>query len=151
RLDMPGPATLIDGQAIAAEITQKVAEEAATCKQAGRRPPALAVVLIGHNPASQASVRRKGMKAGELGLHSVQHDLPASTSQAELLDLVGHLNEDPAIHGILVQLPLPGHIDTSKVIEAIRPEKDVDGFHPINVGRLVSGEPEKALVSCTPA
>ncbi|SHF30874.1 methylenetetrahydrofolate dehydrogenase (NADP+) / methenyltetrahydrofolate cyclohydrolase [Kaistia soli DSM 19436] len=113
--------------------------------------PGLAVVLVGEDPASQVYVGAKGRKAEELGFHSVQHTLSAATSEADVLALVRALNADPAIHGILVQLPLPGHINAAAVLETIDPAKDVDGFHPINVGRLAIGEPERALISCTPA
>ena len=99
--------------------------------------PGLAVVLVGDNPASQTYVAGKGRAAKACGFHSIQHTLPAETSEAELLALVEALNADPAVHGILVQLPLPEHINSSRVLEAIAPAKDVDGFHPINVGLLV--------------
>ncbi|MCX5521135.1 bifunctional methylenetetrahydrofolate dehydrogenase/methenyltetrahydrofolate cyclohydrolase FolD [Kaistia defluvii] len=144
-------ATVIDGKAVAAEIIAKVAVETGRLIAAGGVAPGLAVVLVGDDAASQVYVGAKGRKATELGFHSVQHTLPLSTSEAEVLAIVGELNRDPAIHGILVQLPLPRHIDTTKVIEAIDPAKDVDGFHPINVGRLAIGERDRALVSCTPA
>ncbi|MBN9059858.1 MULTISPECIES: bifunctional methylenetetrahydrofolate dehydrogenase/methenyltetrahydrofolate cyclohydrolase FolD [Kaistia] len=145
------PAAVIDGKAVAAEITDKVAAETGRLIAAGGVAPGLAVVLVGDDAASQVYVGAKGRKAKELGFHSVQHTLPLSTSEAEVLAIVDQLNRDPSIHGILVQLPLPRHIDTSKVIEAIDPAKDVDGFHPINVGRLAIGERDRALVSCTPA
>ena len=109
------------------------------------------MVIVGEDPASQVYVASKGKKAKECGFHSVQHTLPADTSEAELLELIGDLNADPAIHGILVQLPLPGHIDSGKIIQTIAPEKDVDGFHFINVGKLGTGELETAFVPCTPA
>ncbi|WP_018185251.1 bifunctional methylenetetrahydrofolate dehydrogenase/methenyltetrahydrofolate cyclohydrolase FolD [Kaistia granuli] len=144
-------AAIIDGKAVAAEITVKVAVETGRLIASGGRAPGLAVVLVGDDAASQVYVGAKGRKASELGFHSVQHTLPLDTSEAEVLAIVETLNKDPAIHGILVQLPLPRHIDTSKVIEAIDPAKDVDGFHPINVGRLAIGERDRALVSCTPA
>ncbi|MCX5496913.1 bifunctional methylenetetrahydrofolate dehydrogenase/methenyltetrahydrofolate cyclohydrolase FolD [Kaistia dalseonensis] len=144
-------AAIIDGKAVAADITARVAAGTAELVAAGALPPGLAVVLVGEDAASQVYVGAKGKKASELGFHSVQHTLPVDTSQADLLALVATLNRDPAIHGILVQLPLPAHIDTTAVIEAIEPAKDVDGFHPINVGRLAIGERDRALVSCTPA
>jgi methylenetetrahydrofolate dehydrogenase (NADP+)/methenyltetrahydrofolate cyclohydrolase len=144
-------AAIIDGKAVAAEITAEVATETARLVGAGGRAPGLAVVLVGDDAASQVYVGAKGKKAKELGFHSVQHTLPADTTEADVLAIVAALNADPAIHGILVQLPLPRHIDTMKVIEAIDPAKDVDGFHPINVGRLAIGERDRALVSCTPA
>jgi len=140
-------ARIIDGKAVAAEVTDTIAAMVA----ARGVKPGLAVVLVGSDAASQVYVGAKGRKAAELGFHSVQHTLPAETSEADLLALVASLNTDPAIHGILVQLPLPAHIDTTKVLETIDPAKDVDGFHPINVGRLAIGERERALVSCTPA
>jgi methylenetetrahydrofolate dehydrogenase (NADP+) / methenyltetrahydrofolate cyclohydrolase len=143
-------ARLIDGRAVAAAITVRVAASAARLKSETGVTPGLAVVLVGDDPASRLYVSGKGRKAEEVGFHSVQHSLPASTAEADLLGLVEKLNHDPAIHGILVQMPLPAHIDRTRVIEAIAPEKDVDGFHPINVGRLSTGA-GVALVPCTPA
>ena len=113
--------------------------------------PGLAVVLVGDNPASQTYVAGKGRAAKACGFHSIQHNLPADTPEAELLTLVHALNADPAVHGILVQLPLPKHIDSARVLELIAPEKDVDGFHPINVGLLSIGDTRRALIPCTPA
>src|SRR5690606_7754414 len=113
--------------------------------------PGIAVVIVGEDPASQVYVASKSRKAKECGFHSVQHDLPESASEEELLALIEQLNQDPAIHGILVQLPLPKHVDSGRVIQAISPEKDVDGFHFINVGKLGTGEVENAFVPCTPA
>ena len=144
------PARLIDGRAIAAAITMRVATAAARLKSEAGVTPGLAVVLVGDDPASRLYVSGKGRKAEEVGFHSVQHNLPASTGESELLALVGSLNRDPAIHGILVQFPLPAQIDRMRVIEAIAPDKDVDGLHPINVGRLATGA-GFALVPCTPA
>jgi methylenetetrahydrofolate dehydrogenase (NADP+)/methenyltetrahydrofolate cyclohydrolase len=141
-------ARLIDGKAVAAEITERVAAETRRLNAAGV-VPGLAVVLVGDDAASQVYVGAKGRKAKELGFHSVQHNLPAGTKEADLLRLVESLNADATINGILVQLPLPGQIDTAKVIEAVDPAKDVDGFHPVNVGRLATGG--AALVPCTPA
>jgi len=143
-------ARIIDGTAIAAGITEAVSAASLGLK-AGGVVPGLAVVLVGADPASEVYVRNKGRTAAALGFHSVQHNRPATISEAELLALVEDLNRDPAIHGILVQMPLPSHIDSGRVIEAIRPEKDVDGFHPINVGRLATGSRGTALVPCTPA
>jgi methylenetetrahydrofolate dehydrogenase (NADP+)/methenyltetrahydrofolate cyclohydrolase len=143
-------AVRIDGTAIAAGITARIAEETRRLKAEAGVVPGLAVVLVGNDPASQVYVAGKGRKAQELGFHSVQKTLPASISEAELLEVVHALNDDPAIHGILVQLPLPAHLDKTPVIEAIRPEKDVDGLHPINAGRLAGGDP-RAIVPCTPA
>jgi methylenetetrahydrofolate dehydrogenase (NADP+)/methenyltetrahydrofolate cyclohydrolase len=110
--------------------------------------PGLAVVIVGEDPASQLYVKNKARQTVEVGMRSFEHKLPATTGEAELLDLVARLNADPAVDGILVQLPLPRQIDAQKVIEAIDPAKDVDGFHPINAGRLMTGVP--GLVSCTP-
>jgi methylenetetrahydrofolate dehydrogenase (NADP+)/methenyltetrahydrofolate cyclohydrolase len=143
-------ATIIDGRAVAARIAGDVAAEVERLKARTLTAPGLAVVLVGDNPASRLYVGGKSRKAEELGFHSVQHNLPAATGEADLLALIGVLNRDPLIHGILVQLPLPPQIDKDKVIEAILPEKDVDGFHPVNVGRLAAGLPG-ALVPCTPA
>jgi methylenetetrahydrofolate dehydrogenase (NADP+)/methenyltetrahydrofolate cyclohydrolase len=143
-------ARVIDGRAVAAEITGRVAAETAAVKTRSGIVPGLAVVLVGDDPASRVYVGSKGRKAEELGFHSVQHTLPSDAPEADVLAVVESLNVDPAINGILVQLPLPGQIDTAKVIEAVRPDKDVDGFHPINVGRLVTGS-GAALVPCTPA
>ncbi|MGP9818784.1 bifunctional methylenetetrahydrofolate dehydrogenase/methenyltetrahydrofolate cyclohydrolase FolD [Salinarimonas sp. NSM] len=140
-------ATLIDGKAYAAGLRARVAEDVRALAALGV-VPGLAVVLVGEDPASQVYVRNKAAQTGEAGMRSFQHRLPASTSQAELLALVATLNADPAVDGILVQLPLPAQIDAQAVIEAIVPEKDVDGFHPVNVGRLATGMP--GLVPCTP-
>ncbi len=140
----------IDGRAVAEEVTQTVKRETERLKVATGAVPGLAVVLVGDDPASAIYVAGKGKKAAELGFHSVQKTLPAATSQAELMAVVAELNADPAIHGILVQLPLPGHLDKTPVIEAIRPEKDVDGLHPVNAGRLAGGD-ARAVVPCTPA
>ncbi|MCP4384246.1 MAG: bifunctional methylenetetrahydrofolate dehydrogenase/methenyltetrahydrofolate cyclohydrolase FolD [Hyphomicrobiales bacterium] len=144
------PAERIDGRAVAARVVDRVAAATQRLKTEAGVVPGLAVVLVGDDPASQVYVGAKGKKATELGFHSVQHTLPTGTTEAELLELVGRLNDDLDIHGILVQLPLPDLIDKNRVIEAISPEKDVDGFHPINVGRLASGA-GNAMVPCTPA
>jgi methylenetetrahydrofolate dehydrogenase (NADP+) / methenyltetrahydrofolate cyclohydrolase len=143
-------ARIIDGRAVAAEITGQVAEEARRLKADTGVVPGLAVVLVGTDPASEVYVASKGRKAEELGFRSIQHTLPAETSEQALLALVESLNRDPAIHGLLVQFPLPGHIDRVKVVEAISPAKDVDGLHPVNAGRLATGIPG-AIVPCTPA
>lgn len=140
--------TLIDGKAIAERLLTSTAEELRTLQNRGLQP-GLAVVLVGDDPASRAYVRSKDKKCRELGMHSVKHELPATTTQAELIAVVQALNADPAIHGILVQSPPPPHIDEAAVIAAIDPAKDVDGFHPVNVGRLALGDPA-ALVPCTP-
>jgi methylenetetrahydrofolate dehydrogenase (NADP+)/methenyltetrahydrofolate cyclohydrolase len=138
----------IDGKAYAAGLRARIAEAVpAFVERAGRRP-GLAVVLVGADPASEVYVRSKGKATLEAGMESFEHRLPASTSQDELLAIVGALNRDEAVDGILVQLPLPAGIDEKKVIEAIDPAKDVDGFHPVNVGRLAAGS--GALVPCTP-
>ena len=113
--------------------------------------PGLAVVLVGDDPASQVYVKSKGKAAHACGFHSIQHNLPATTSEADLLALIKHLNADSGIHGILLQLPLPNRLDPSRVIEAISPGKDVDGLHPLNAGLLASGDTKRALVPCTPA
>ncbi|WP_029031493.1 bifunctional methylenetetrahydrofolate dehydrogenase/methenyltetrahydrofolate cyclohydrolase FolD [Salinarimonas rosea] len=140
-------ATLIDGKAYAAGLRARVAEDVRGLATRGV-VPGLAVVLVGEDAASQVYVRNKAAQTVEAGMRSFQHRLPASTGQAELLALVATLNADPAVDGILVQLPLPPQIDAQAVIEAIVPEKDVDGFHPVNVGRLATGMP--GLVPCTP-
>jgi methylenetetrahydrofolate dehydrogenase (NADP+) / methenyltetrahydrofolate cyclohydrolase len=139
---------LIDGRAFAAKILAEVTSEATAMKAATGLVPGLAVVLVGEDPASQVYVRNKARTTLEIGLHSVEHRLPAETAEADLLALVASLNADPAIHGILVQLPLPKHIDSTRVLDAIDPDKDVDGFHVINAGRLATGLP--GLVPCTP-
>jgi methylenetetrahydrofolate dehydrogenase (NADP+)/methenyltetrahydrofolate cyclohydrolase len=143
-------ALVLDGAAIAEGVLARVAEETQAFSARGIIP-GLAVVLVGDNPASQSYVAGKGKAAKACGFHSVQHTLPAETGEAELLALVDALNADPAIHGILVQLPLPKAIDSSRVLETIAPAKDVDGFHPINVGLLSIGDVGRALVPCTPA
>ncbi|WP_417684198.1 bifunctional methylenetetrahydrofolate dehydrogenase/methenyltetrahydrofolate cyclohydrolase FolD [Roseibium sp.] len=144
-------ARIIDGKAIAASVRDEIASRAAALLAESGARPGLAVILVGEDPASQVYVRNKDATAEACGFHSVKHTLPESTSEADLLNLVETLNNDAAIHGILVQLPLPGHIDESKVLRLIKPEKDVDGFHPVNVGLLNAGEMKSALVPCTPA
>jgi methylenetetrahydrofolate dehydrogenase (NADP+)/methenyltetrahydrofolate cyclohydrolase len=139
---------LIDGKAIAARINEQTRAKTAELAAQGIAP-GLAVVLIGENPASQAYVRSKDRTARELGFHSIKHELPADASQAAVLALVETLNVDPLIHGILVQSPPPPHIDERAIIEAIDPRKDVDGFHPLNVGKLALGDAD-AFVPCTP-
>lgn len=143
-------ANLIDGRAVAEEVTARVADETRRLKAETGTTPGLAVVLVGDDPASHVYVGAKGKKAGEIGFHSVQHTLPEATDERTLLALVEGLNRDPAIHGILVQFPLPAHIDRTRVIETIAPEKDADGLHPMNAGRLASGI-AGAMVPCTPA
>ena len=144
-------ARIIDGKAVAADVLAQVGREAETLLARRGVKPGLAVVLVGEDPASQVYVASKSKRAGECGFHSAQHTLPADTPQAALLTLVEALNADPAIHGILVQLPLPAHIDAGAVIQAISPDKDVDGFTFVNVGRLGTGELGSAFVPCTPA
>jgi methylenetetrahydrofolate dehydrogenase (NADP+) / methenyltetrahydrofolate cyclohydrolase len=139
---------LIDGKAHASALRQEVAAAVSEMKNAHGVTPGLAVVLVGEDPASQVYVRNKGKQTLEVGMASFEHKLPATTGEAELLDLVGRLNADPDIDGILVQFPVPAQIRQHRVINAIDPAKDVDGLHPINAGRLWGGEP--ALVPCTP-
>ncbi|MEQ1859180.1 MAG: bifunctional methylenetetrahydrofolate dehydrogenase/methenyltetrahydrofolate cyclohydrolase FolD [Chthoniobacteraceae bacterium] len=139
---------LIDGKAIAAKINAD-SRAAVAELQARGITPGLAVVLVGEDPASQAYVRNKDRTAKELGLHSVKHELPADTTQAALVAVVESLNSDPRVHAILVQSPPPPHIDERAVIEAIDPRKDVDGFHPVNVGKLALGDAD-GFVPCTP-
>jgi methylenetetrahydrofolate dehydrogenase (NADP+)/methenyltetrahydrofolate cyclohydrolase len=141
-------ARIIDGRAIAATHRDRIAEEVAAMKAAGLRPPGLAVVLVGDNPASEVYVRNKRKACAEVGVESHSYDLPAETPQTDVLALIDRLNRDRAIDGILVQLPLPPHIDPETVIESIHPAKDVDGFHPYNVGRLAVRLPR--LRPCTP-
>jgi methylenetetrahydrofolate dehydrogenase (NADP+)/methenyltetrahydrofolate cyclohydrolase len=141
-------ARILDGKALASELRSKVTLEAVRLGTQLRRPPGLAVVLVGDNPASQVYVRSKARSTVEAGMASFEHTLPAETSEAELLALVQRLNEDPKVDGILVQLPLPKQIDSARVLNAVDPLKDVDGFHPLNAGRLATGLP--ALAPCTP-
>ncbi len=141
-------AKILDGKAISQSLKAKVRTATDALAAAGGRRPGLAVVLIGADPASEVYVRNKRRSCEETGIVSVAHDLPASTTQAELVALIDRLNEDPAIDGILVQSPLPKHIDPNSVIERIDPKKDVDGFHPYNVGRLALRTP--LMRSCTP-
>ncbi|SCM71902.1 bifunctional 5,10-methylene-tetrahydrofolate dehydrogenase and 5,10-methylene-tetrahydrofolate cyclohydrolase [uncultured Pleomorphomonas sp.] len=141
-------AEIIDGFAIAAELRRDIAVRAAEMKDKHGVVPGLAVVLVGDDPASGVYVRNKLKATAECGLQSFEHILPADTSEADLLALVGKLNADPAVHGILVQLPLPKQIDADKVLGLIDPDKDVDGFHPVNAGRLSIGLP--GFVPCTP-
>ena len=141
-------AKLIDGKTIAANLRKDIAKRVAERRQQGLRAPGLAVILVGSDPASQVYVSHKRKDCEEVGFVSVAHDLPATTTQGELLGLIDQLNCDSAIDGILVQLPLPAHLDASQLLERINPDKDVDGFHPFNVGRLSQRMP--LLRSCTP-
>lgn len=141
-------AQLIDGKAIAASLRQQIAQRVAERRQRGLRAPGLAVILVGNDPASEVYVSHKRKDCEEVGFMSKAYDLPASTSQAELLSLIDSLNDAAKIDGILVQLPLPAHLDASQLLERIRPDKDVDGFHPYNVGRLAQRIP--LLRPCTP-
>lgn len=141
-------AKLIDGKAIAASIRQDIKAKVEAKLATGERAPALAVVLVGNDPASEVYVSHKRKDCEEVGFRSIFHGLPDTTSEVDLLTLIDEMNRDESIDGILVQLPLPGHIDTEKVIEAINPAKDVDGFHPYNIGRLAQRIP--LLRPCTP-
>ena len=140
-------ATIIDGFAIAADIRASVAQKVATLKKEGITP-CLAVILVGENPASVSYVKGKQKALAEVGMEDRSLHLPETTKQEELLNIIKTLNEDPTVHGILVQLPLPKHIDEDTVIMAISPEKDVDGFHPVNVGNMMIGRP--GFLPCTP-
>src|SRR6056297_4319434 len=141
-------ADIIDGKAFAATIRDKVSGHVARLREEHGITPGLAVVLVGEDPASQVYVRSKGKQTVEVGMHSVEHKLDVDTSEADLLALISQLNADPAVHGILVQLPLPGHLDEDLVINSIDPAKDVDGFHVSNVG--LQGTGQKSMVPCTP-
>lgn len=141
-------ADIIDGKAFAAGLRERIARQVSALQQSHDLTPGLAVVLVGEDPASQVYVRNKGRQTTEAGMNSWEHRLDATTTEAELLQLVDQLNRDPQVNGILVQLPLPEQIDAEKVLAAIDPDKDVDGFHTVNVGRLWTGVP--GLVPCTP-
>lgn len=141
-------ASLIDGKAHAARLGERIADSVSTLARTAGAAPGLAVVLVGEDPASKVYVRNKGRTAREVGMASFEHFLPQDATQEELMQLIAQLNADDATDGILVQLPLPAHLDSRAVIDAIDPAKDVDGLHPLNAGRLVSGLP--GLVSCTP-
>lgn len=144
-------ATRIDGKVLASKVTDAVADVAAIFTAKHGRQPGLAVVLVGEDPASQVYVRSKGKMAAKCGFHSVTVRRSADLSEAELLSIVDQLNTDDTIDGILVQLPLPGHINADAVLNAVDPAKDVDGFHPVNAGRLASGDIDTPLIPCTPA
>jgi methylenetetrahydrofolate dehydrogenase (NADP+)/methenyltetrahydrofolate cyclohydrolase len=141
-------AKLIDGKAIAANLRQQIAQRVAQRREQGLRTPGLAVILVGSDPASQVYVSHKRKDCEEVGFISQAYDLPSETTQTELTDLIDRLNDDPAIDGVLLQLPLPEHLESSSLLERIRPDKDVDGFHPYNVGRLAQRIP--LLRPCTP-
>ena len=141
-------AEIIDGKAFAAKIRAEVAQECAAFRAQTGVQPGLAVVLVGNDAASEVYVRNKGIQAKEAGFNSLEYRLPAETTQSELLAQVAALNADPQVHGILVQLPLPAHLDADAVLNAIAPDKDVDGFHPVNVGRLWTSNP--VSIPCTP-
>lgn len=142
---------VIDGKQVAASVIDRVKQATASLEQEARLRPGLAVVIVGNDPASHAYVGAKSRMAKECGFTSIQHTLPEETSQAALAALVETLNADPAIHGILVQLPLPKHLQAEPIIQSIRPEKDVDGLHVVNAGKLATGDLTGGLVSCTPA
>jgi len=144
-------AQLIDGRAIANELRDEIAQDVAEMVAAGKPRPGLATVLVGEDPASGQYVRMKQKACAKLGIESFGHILPADASQEEVEDLVKELNANPAVNGILVQLPLPGHLDEERVLNAISLEKDVDGFHPVNIGRLAQKGRESMFVPCTPA
>ena len=141
-------AAIIDGRAVARELDEKTKAEVDALVAAGKPRPGLAVILIGHDPASEVYVRRKIKACEKVGLRSFEHRLPTETTQHALLTLIARLNAEPEVHGILCQVPLPDHIDTRTVLGAIDPDKDVDGFHPVNVGRLSTGT--GGIVPCTP-
>mgnify|MGYP001554163499 CR=1 FL=1 len=140
---------IIDGTAISRRVRMTCGMRVESLRRARRITPGLAVILVGDDSASHVYVANKGRACTEVGVHSEQHDMPASSSESEVLERVRSLNADPRIHGILVQLPLPAHIPTDRVLRAIAPEKDVDGFHPLNAGLLATGHP--SFVPCTPA
>ena len=141
-------ATIIDGRQIASDIRAELKSQVEQLRTQRGIQPGLAVILVGDDPASRSYVTAKERTCGELGIHSFDYRLPADTTEIELLDLIAECNDNPEVHGILVQLPLPRHISESRIINAINPDKDVDGFHPVNVGRMVIGE--KAFLPCTP-
>lgn len=141
----------IDGKQTAASVIEQVKQASTRLEAESGTKPGLAVVIVGDDPASHTYVGAKSCMAKECGFASVQHTLPVETTQVELLALVEALNADPAIHGVLVQLPLPHHLDSGAVIQSIRPEKDVDGLHVVNAGKLATGDLKTGLVSCTPA
>jgi len=143
--------TVIDGKQAAASVIEAVRSAAFDLEAQTGTKPGLAVIIVGNDPASQTYVASKSRMARECGFKSIQHSLPEDTTQEALMALVSDLNVDPEIHGVLVQLPLPKHLDSEKVIQSILPEKDVDGLHVVNAGKLATGDSETGLVSCTPA
>lgn len=142
------PATILDGKSLARQIRRELAEEIVDFIENNATTPTLAAVIVGHDPASEVYVRNKRRDCEEVGIESVLYQLPVETTQEELLQLISKLNRESEVHGILVQLPLPSHIDARAILEAISPQKDVDAFHPENVGRLVQGKPR--FLPCTP-
>ncbi len=144
-------ATIIDGKAKAADLTASIRKSTAELLATSGITPGLAVVIVGEDPASEVYVRNKKRTAETCGFHSVRHAIPSDSSQEAVLELVETLNADPSIHGILVQLPLPDHLDEQLVTQSISPEKDIDGFHFENIGKLTAGQTESAFVPCTPA
>ncbi|MEQ8480862.1 MAG: bifunctional methylenetetrahydrofolate dehydrogenase/methenyltetrahydrofolate cyclohydrolase FolD [Hoeflea sp.] len=144
-------ATVIDGKAVAAGVVEQVTAASAAFEAETGMKPGLAVVIVGNDPASHVYVSSKSRMAKQCGFKSVQHTLPGDTSQKDLEALIDRLNNDPEIHGILVQLPLPASLDSAPVIQMIKPEKDVDGLHVVNAGKLMTGDLEGGLISCTPA
>jgi methylenetetrahydrofolate dehydrogenase (NADP+)/methenyltetrahydrofolate cyclohydrolase len=144
-------ATRIDGKAMAANLSATIAAETATLLRERDIKPGLAAVIVGEDPASQVYVRNKKRAAVACGFHSVQHSLASDSSEKDVLRLIKELNADEAIHGILVQLPLPAHLDAQRITQSISPAKDVDGFHHINIGKLTAGDTNDAFVPCTPA
>jgi methylenetetrahydrofolate dehydrogenase (NADP+)/methenyltetrahydrofolate cyclohydrolase len=143
--------TVIDGKAAATSVVEAVSSAAIKLETLGHRRPGLAVVIVGNDPASHAYVGAKSRMAKQCGFNSIQHTLPEETAQEDLMALVASLNADPEIDGILVQLPLPRHLQSDQVIQSILPEKDVDGLHVVNAGKLATGDLDTGLVSCTPA
>ena len=139
---------MIDGKALAKSLNEKTAAAVVALRERAGIAPGLAVILVGNDPASEVYVRRKIGQCEQVGIRSIEHRLPSETDEVRLLELIGELNANPDIHGVLVQLPLPAGIDAGRVLDAIAPEKDVDGFHPVNVGRLSTGT--GGLVPCTP-
>ncbi|NTF72842.1 bifunctional methylenetetrahydrofolate dehydrogenase/methenyltetrahydrofolate cyclohydrolase FolD, partial [Agrobacterium rhizogenes] len=144
-------ATVIDGKQVAASVIEAVKTATSALERDTGTKAGLAVVIVGDDPASHSYVSSKSRMAKECGFKSIQHTLPAETTQEELAKLVQSLNEDPSIHGILVQLPLPKHLNSEPIIQSIRPEKDVDGLHVVNAGKLATGDLATGLISCTPA